>query len=133
MRASRARAREDALKAALADPDCIMVNRNAGAGTRMLIDQLARRRAAARLRQPAALAQRGRGGGRAGPRRLGRRDRSPVAAMYGLGFLPLAPENYDFLLVESAARAAGGAAFLEGAAPIRRCATHIAALGMVPA
>ena len=31
---------QDALKAALADPDCIMVNRNAGAGTRILIDQL---------------------------------------------------------------------------------------------
>ena len=25
----------------------------------------------------------------------------PVARMYGLGFLPLAPEHYDFLLVES--------------------------------
>ena len=69
----------EALKAALADPDCIMVNRNAGAGTRMLIDQLARERAPARLRQPAALAQCGRGGGGAGTRRLGRRDpvRSP--------------------------------------------------------
>src|SRR5580692_3373480 len=30
----------DALKAALADPDCNMVNRNAGAGTRVLIDRL---------------------------------------------------------------------------------------------
>ena len=27
-----------------------------------------------------------------------------VAAMYGLGFLPIAPENYDFLLVESRRR-----------------------------
>ena len=25
----------------------------------------------------------------------------PVAKLYGLGFLPLAPEHYDFLLVES--------------------------------
>ena len=31
---------EQAVKAALADPSCLMVNRNAGAGTRVLIDQL---------------------------------------------------------------------------------------------
>ena len=77
---------QDALKAALADPDCIMVNRNAGAGTRILIDQLL---GAARPpgygNQPrshnavaAAVAQ-------------GRADWGvaiqPVAAMYGLGFL----------------------------------------------
>src|SRR5690606_1588633 len=31
---------EEAVRAALADPDCIMVNRNQGAGTRILIDQL---------------------------------------------------------------------------------------------
>ena len=31
---------EDAVKAALADPSCLMVNRNAGAGTRVLIDKL---------------------------------------------------------------------------------------------
>ena len=65
---------QEALKAALADPACLMVNRNAGAGTRVLIDQLL---AGARrgLRQPAALAQRGRRGGGARPRRLGDRDR----------------------------------------------------------
>ena len=74
--ALRGQARRGAVKAALADPSCLMVNRNAGAGTRVLIDQLARRRAAARLRQPAALAQRRRRRGRAGARRLGRRDRA---------------------------------------------------------
>ena len=31
---------QDALAAALADPSCLMVNRNAGAGTRILIDRL---------------------------------------------------------------------------------------------
>src|SRR4051812_26743131 len=31
---------QEALKVALADANCIMVNRNAGAGTRILIDQL---------------------------------------------------------------------------------------------
>ena len=40
MRASRDGSAAEAVKAALADPDCLMVNRNAGAGTRILIDQL---------------------------------------------------------------------------------------------
>src|SRR4029077_16401992 len=31
---------EDAVKASLPDPSCLMVNRNAGAGTRILIDNL---------------------------------------------------------------------------------------------
>ena len=31
---------EDAVRTALADPACIMVNRNQGAGTRILIDRL---------------------------------------------------------------------------------------------
>src|SRR6516162_1294795 len=26
---------------------------------------------------------------------------APVASLYGLGFLPIAPEHYDFLLVEA--------------------------------
>ncbi|CAN0049899.1 unnamed protein product, partial [Phaeothamnion confervicola] len=34
------RAPDDAIKVALADPECLMVNRNAGAGTRVLIDKL---------------------------------------------------------------------------------------------
>src|SRR5262249_59429004 len=88
-----------ALAAALVDPDCIMVNRNGGSGTRMLIDQLlAGARPPGYGNQPrshnavaAAIAQ----------------DRAdwgvaiePVSRLYGLGFLPLTPESYDFLLVE---------------------------------
>ena len=121
MRASRARSAQDALKAALADPDCIMVNRNAGAGTRILIDQLV---GAARPpgygNQPrshnavaAAVAQ-------------GRADWGvaiqSVAAMYGLGFLQLSPENYDFLLVEARRERPAVKAFLEMRSPIRPCA-----------
>src|SRR5207245_7812450 len=34
------RGSEEALAAALADPECAMVNRNAGSGTRILIDRL---------------------------------------------------------------------------------------------
>jgi putative molybdopterin biosynthesis protein len=90
----------EAIKAALADAACLMVNRNAGAGTRVLIDQLLDgARPGGYSNQPrshnavaAAIAQ-------------GRADwgiaTSSVARLYGLGFLPIAPEDYDFLLVES--------------------------------
>ena len=47
---------EDALKIALKDKDAIMVNRNQGAGTRVLIDRLLKGEKPAGLRQPAALA-----------------------------------------------------------------------------
>ena len=111
---------QEALKAALADPDCLMVNRNAGAGTRILIDQLlGGARPPGYGNQPrshnavaAAVAQ-------------GRADWGvaieSVAAMYGLGFLPLAPENYDFLLVESR-RERPAVRRSSRRSPIRRCA-----------
>ena len=120
----------DAVKAALADRDCIMVNRNAGAGTRILIDQLlGAARPAGYGNQPrshnavvAAVAQ-------------GRADWGvairPVAAMYGLGFLQLAPENYDFLLVEERRARPSVAAFLAALAD-PEVRAQIAALGMQP-
>jgi putative molybdopterin biosynthesis protein len=121
---------QDALQAALADPDCIMVNRNAGAGTRILIEQLlGAARPAGYGNQPrshnavaAAVAQ-------------GRADWGvaiqSVAAMYGLGFLQLAPENYDFLLVESRRERPAVAAFLQALTdPAVRA--QIGALGMTP-
>jgi len=89
-----------ALKIALEDKDAIMVNRNQGAGTRILIEQLlAGARPAGYGNQPrshnavaAAVSQ-------------GRADWgiaiSQVAKLYGLGFLPIAPEHYDFLLVDA--------------------------------
>jgi putative molybdopterin biosynthesis protein len=125
------RSPQEALAAALADPDCVMVNRNAGAGTRVLIDQLlGAARPAGHGNQPrshnavaAAVAQ-------------GRADWGvaigSVAAMYGLGFLPLSPESYDFLLVEARRGRPAVAAFLAALAdPTVRA--QIAALGMVPA
>jgi molybdopterin molybdotransferase/putative molybdopterin biosynthesis protein len=93
------RTAQDALATALADPDCLMVNRNPGAGTRVLIDSLLQgARPAGYGNQPrshnavaAAVAQ-------------GRADWGvaiePVAKLYKLGFLALGPEHYDFLLVE---------------------------------
>ena len=126
-----ARSAADALAAALADPRCLMVNRNAGAGTRVLIDRLlAGRRPAGYSNQPrshnavaAAVAQ-------------GRADWGiaieSVARLYGLGFLPIAPEHYDFLLVERRRHRPAVAAFL---AALRDDAVRakIRALGMRPA
>ena len=109
------KARRGAVKAALADPSCLMVNRNAGAGTRVLIDQLLARRAAARLRQPAALAQRRRRRGGAGARRLGRRDRAGGADVRAR--LPAARARaLRFPAGGEPARAAGGAGVSRGAA-----------------
>jgi molybdenum cofactor synthesis domain-containing protein len=102
---------QDAVRAALADPTCIMVNRNQGAGTRILIDRLL---GAARpdgyWNQPrshnavaAAVAQ----------------DRAdwgmtiaPVADAAGLGFIPLAEEHYDFALVTARKQRPAVQAFL---------------------
>ncbi len=120
-----------ALAAALADPDCLMVNRNAGAGTRILIDRLlGGKRPAGYANQPkshnavaAAVAQARADWGIA---------IAPVARLYGLEFLPVAPEHYDFLLVESRKERPAVQAFL---AALRDPAVRarIAALGMVPA
>jgi molybdopterin molybdotransferase/putative molybdopterin biosynthesis protein len=125
------RSAADAIKAALADEKCLMVNRNAGAGTRVLIDTLlGGARPAGYSNQPrshnavaAAVAQ-------------GRADWgvaiAPVARLYGLGFLPIAPEDYDFLLVERRRSRPAVRAFL---AALQDEATRakIRALGMRPA
>jgi len=120
-----------ALTAALADRRCLMVNRNAGSGTRVLIDRLlAGARPAGYSNQPrshnavaAAVAQ-------------GRADWGiaieSVARLYGLGFLPIAPEDYDFLLVERRLHRPAVEAFL---AALRDPTVQesIRALGMRPA
>jgi putative molybdopterin biosynthesis protein len=120
-----------ALKAVLADPTALMVNRNAGSGTRVLVDQLlAGARPAGYANQPrshnavaAAVAQRRADWGVA---------IEPVARLYGLGFLPLAPEEYDFLLVEARRERPGVQAFL-AALHDEATRARIRALGMQPA
>jgi putative molybdopterin biosynthesis protein len=122
---------EDAVKAALADPSCLMVNRNAGAGTRVLVDKLlAGARPPGYANQPrshnavaAAVAQARADWGVA---------IEPVARMYGLGFLPLAPEDYDFLVVDSRRDRPAVQAFLAGLRD-PRTRERINALGMQPA
>jgi putative molybdopterin biosynthesis protein len=120
-----------ALKTALADPSVLMVNRNAGSGTRVLVDELLRgAKPAGYANQPrshnavaAAIAQRRADWGIA---------IEPVARMYGLAFLPIAPEHYDFLLVEARRERPAVRAFLDA---LRDEATRarIRALGMEPA
>jgi putative molybdopterin biosynthesis protein len=122
---------EDAVAAVLADTSALMVNRNAGSGTRVLVDSLLKgARPTGYANQPkshnavaAAIAQSRADWGVA---------IEPVAKLYGLGFLALAPEHYDFLLVESRRARPAVQAFL---AALREPATRarIAALGMQPA
>ncbi len=89
-----------AVAAALADPECVLVNRNRGSGTRVLIDQLlgATRPAGytveARSHNAVVAAV-----------QQGRADWGvaiqTVATAYGLGFLPLRDEQYDFVIPRS--------------------------------
>jgi putative molybdopterin biosynthesis protein len=125
------RSADDSVKAALADKNCLMVNRNAGAGTRVLIDRLLNgAKPAGHSNQPrshnavaAAVAQ-------------GRADWGiaieTVAKLYGLGFIAIAPEDYDFLLVESRRDRPAVAAFL-AALREESVRARIQALGMQPA
>jgi putative molybdopterin biosynthesis protein len=88
-----------AMTAVLADPACVMMNRNAGSGTRVLIDQLlgdarpAGFSAAAKSHNAVAVAV-----------AQGRADWGvaieTVASRYGLGFLPMQAERYDFAIPE---------------------------------
>jgi len=124
------RSAQEALKAALADTSALMVNRNAGAGTRVLIDKLLNGvRPPGYANQPkshnavaAAIAQSRADWGVA---------IEPVAKLYGLGFLPLSPEHYDFLVVESRAGRPAVQAFL-AALRDEKVRTRIRALGMSP-
>jgi putative molybdopterin biosynthesis protein len=119
------RAIEDAVAAALADPDCVLVSRNAGSGTRVLIDRLlAGAKPPGASNEPrshdavgAAIAQ-------------GRADWGvairPVAEALGLGFLAIAEEHYDFALREDGFAKPAVAAFLVA---LEESADALAALG----
>ena len=122
---------DQAIATALADRYCLMVNRNAGSGTRVLIDQkLKGARPPGCANQPkshnavaAAIAQARADWGFA---------IEPVAGMYGLSFLPVAPEEYDFLVVDSRKDRPAVRAFFE-ALQDEEARKRIRALGMRPA
>src|SRR5205823_13403078 len=87
----------EAVASAVADPACVLANRNRGSGTRVLIDRLLTgARPAGFLSEAkshqavaAAVAQ-------------GRADWgvaiAPAAGEYGLGFLPVRDERFDFVV-----------------------------------
>jgi putative molybdopterin biosynthesis protein len=89
--------KEAAIEVALHDAGCVMVNRNAGSGTRILIDRLLGERrpegygtqTKSHSAVAVAVAQ-------------GRADWGvaidTVAKQYGLGFIPLQEEQYDFVV-----------------------------------
>ena len=91
------RASGDAVATAVAAADCVMVNRNAGSGTRIIVDRLLGKarptgygtQTKSHNAVAAAVAQ-------------GRADWGvaidTVAQQYGLGFIPLQEEQYDFVV-----------------------------------
>ena len=85
----------DAVAAALADPDCVLANRNRGSGTRVLIDRLL-----GCAKPPGFLSEAKTHSAVAAAVAQERADWgvaiAPVARMYGLAFTPLRVERYDF-------------------------------------
>lgn len=91
---------EEAAERALADADCMMVNRNAGSGTRVLIDGLLGGE------QPAGYAVQTKSHNAVATSvAQGKSDWGvaieTVADMYDLAFIPLQEEHYDFVVPES--------------------------------
>lgn len=86
-----------AVAAALADPDCVLVNRNRGSGTRVLIDRLLNS-----ARSSGYLAEARSHNAVAAAVAQSRADWgvaiAPVARDSGLGFIPLREERYDFVV-----------------------------------
>lgn len=119
----------DALASLLADPDALMVGRNAGSGTRVLLDRLlGGARPQGYWNQPAshnavaaAVAQ-------------GRADWGlairPVAEAMDLGFLPVADEHYDFAVWQDPRDPQAMAAFQDALAASTEALT---AMGFAPA
>jgi putative molybdopterin biosynthesis protein len=120
----------EAVAAALADPACLMVNRNAGSGTRVLIDRLLG------ATRPAGYSFQAKShNGVAVAVAQGRADWGvaieTVARQYGIAFLPLQPERYDFVIPRARAErpAVRRFAALLGSAAGREA---LAALGFQP-
>jgi putative molybdopterin biosynthesis protein len=90
----------DAIRAALADGECVMVNRNAGSGTRIIIERLL-----AGARPPGHGTQTKSHNAVAVAVAQGRADWGiaidTVARQYGLAFIPVQEERYDFVVPKS--------------------------------
>ncbi|MDQ2917905.1 MAG: molybdopterin biosynthesis protein [Pseudomonadota bacterium] len=88
---------DDAMRAILNDADCVMVNRNAGSGTRIIIDKLLGEH------RPAGYGTQTKSHNAVAVSvSQGRADWGvaidTVARQYGLGFIPLQEEQYDFIV-----------------------------------
>jgi putative molybdopterin biosynthesis protein len=88
---------EEAIAAVLRDPDCVMVNRNAGSGTRVILDKLLGDR-----RPPGYAVQTKSHNAVAAAVQQGRADWgvaiNTIAEQYGLECIPLQQEQYDFVI-----------------------------------
>jgi putative molybdopterin biosynthesis protein len=123
----------EAVRDAASDPSCVMVNRNAGSGTRVLVDNLL---AGAAISRPAGYANQPKSHNAVAVAVVQARADwgvaiEPVAKLYGLDFLPIAPEQYDFLIVESRRNRAAVQAFLQ-ALQDQEVRDRIRAVGMEP-
>jgi putative molybdopterin biosynthesis protein len=121
------RAPAAAVEAALSAPECVMMNRNPGSGTRILVDRLL-----GAARPPGYTSQARTHGAVAAAVAQGRADWGvaieTVARAYGLGFVALQPEHYDFIVPRARLRRSPVQRFLAAlaAAPVR---AELAALG----
>jgi putative molybdopterin biosynthesis protein len=92
----------DAVAAALADADCTLVNRNPGSGTRVLVDRLLETRLRDGSPPPGYGVQTKSHNAVAAAVAQGRADWGvaidTVAVQYGLGFIPMQEEHYDFVV-----------------------------------
>jgi putative molybdopterin biosynthesis protein len=91
------RSAEDAITAAISTPACQMVNRNVGSGTRILTDRLLKG-----VTPPGYWSQPKSHNAVAVAVAQNRADWGmaieSVARQYGLGFIPVQPEHYDFVV-----------------------------------
>jgi len=120
-----------AVAAALADADCVLVNRNRGSGTRILIDRLL-----GAAKPPGHLTEARSHNAVVAAVAQGRADWgvaiATVARAAGLGFLPLQEERFDFVTPKRRADRPAVRAFraLLGQPPVR---ATLAAMGFTPA
>ena len=124
------RTAQDAVAAAMADPACVMVNRNQGSGTRALIDRLL-----LDARPPGYAVQPRTHNAVAAAVAQGRADwgvtLDTIASRAGLGFIPLQHERFDFVAPASRLQRPAVRAFVERLrSPSSRDA--LARLGMRP-
>ncbi len=103
---------DEATAAAIADPSCVMVNRNQGSGTRALIDRLLGGR------KPSGYAVQPRNHNAVAAAVVQHRadwgvTLDTIARSAGLGFIPVQHEQYDFVSPRARAERPGVKAFVE--------------------